>query len=51
MAPDGEPCHRYTFEDGTVGTEFYRLGKDFLLRFPGLAGDATAVTDQLFLYA
>jgi len=31
------PFHRYTFEDGTVWTEFYRSGEDYLLRFPELA--------------
>jgi hypothetical protein len=34
---DGEPFHRYTFEDGTVWTEFYRSGDYYLLRFPNLA--------------
>ncbi len=32
-----EPFHRYTFEDGTVWTEFYRSGDGYLLRFPELA--------------
>jgi len=32
-----EPFHRYTFDDGTVWTEFYRSGGDYLLRFPDLA--------------
>ncbi len=31
------PFHRYTFEDGTVWTEFYRDANGYLLRFPGLA--------------
>ena len=31
------PFHRYTFEDGTVWTEFYRSGEGYLLRFPELA--------------
>jgi hypothetical protein len=31
------PFHRYTFEDGTVWTEFYRAASGYLLRFPGLA--------------
>ena len=31
------PFHRYTFEDGTVWTEFYRSGDAYLLRFPELA--------------
>lgn len=34
---DAEPFHRYVFEDGTVWTEFYRSGADYLLRFPDLA--------------
>ena len=34
---DAEPFHRYTFEDGTVWTEFYRSGEGYLLRFPDLA--------------
>jgi hypothetical protein len=36
-ALDAEPFHRYTFEDGTVWTEFYRCGDGYLLRFPDLA--------------
>jgi hypothetical protein len=36
-ALDAEPFHLYTFEDGTVWTEFYRLGEAYLLRFPDLA--------------
>ena len=31
------PFHCYVFDDGTVWTEFYRAGADYLLRFPGLA--------------
>ena len=31
------PFHRYTFDDGTVWTEFYRSGEAYLLRFPELA--------------
>lgn len=31
------PFHEYVFDDGTVWTEFYRLGTGYLLRFPGLA--------------
>jgi hypothetical protein len=43
------PFHRFEFPDGTVWTEFYRSGSNYLLRFPGLAdfevsGDGTAVT-------
>jgi len=34
---DTDPFHRYVFEDGTVWTEFYRSGSDYLLRFPELA--------------
>jgi hypothetical protein len=34
---DLAPFHRYIFDDGTVWTEFYRRGADYLLRFPGLA--------------
>ena len=46
---DTEPFHRYTFEDGTVWTEFHRCGDAYLLRFPGLAdfevsADGTEVT-------
>jgi len=37
VALDAEPFHLYTFEDGTVWTEFYRSGDAYLLRFPGLA--------------
>jgi hypothetical protein len=37
VALDGEPFHRYTFEDGTVWTEFHRSGEGYLLRFPELA--------------
>jgi len=36
-AVDATPFHRYLFDDGTVWTEFYRRGADYLLRFPGLA--------------
>ena len=32
-----EPFHRYTFDDGTVWTEFFRGERGYLLRFPGLA--------------
>ena len=32
-----EPFHRYTFDDGSVWTEFYRSGNGYLLRFPDLA--------------
>ena len=32
-----EAFHRYVLQDGTVWTEFYRLSKHYLLRFPGLA--------------
>jgi len=31
------PFHRYTLDDGTVWTEFYRERDNYLLRFPGLA--------------
>lgn len=31
------PFHRYTFEDGTVWTEFHRAAEGYLLRFPELA--------------
>jgi hypothetical protein len=31
------PFHRYTFEDGSVWTEFYRSTNGYLLRFPDLA--------------
>lgn len=42
------PFHRYTFDDGSVWTEFYRTDTGYLLRFPGLAdfdvsADGTAV--------
>ena len=33
----GEPFHRYTFDDGTVWTKFYRADTGYLLRFPKLA--------------
>ena len=32
-----KPFNRYEFEDGTIWTEFYRSGDDYLLRFPELA--------------
>ena len=32
-----KPFHRYTFDDGTIWTEFHRLGEGYLLRFPDLA--------------
>ena len=32
-----EPFHRYTFDDGSVWTEFYRFDNNYLLRFPDLA--------------
>jgi len=31
------PFHRYTFEDGSVWTEFFRTKTGYLLRFPGLS--------------
>ena len=31
---DLAPFLRYIFDDGTVWTEFYRNGTDYLLRFP-----------------
>jgi hypothetical protein len=31
------PFHDYTFDDGTVWTEFYRTSEGYLLRFPDLA--------------
>jgi hypothetical protein len=34
---EAEPFHRYTFDDGTVWTEFYHTETGYLLRFPGLA--------------
>ena len=36
-ALEAVPFHHYQFGDGTVWTEFYRLGNGYLLRFPGLA--------------
>jgi hypothetical protein len=46
---DLAPFHRYDFPDGTIWTEFYRLGLDYLVRFQGLAdfevsADGTRVT-------
>lgn len=46
---DLAPFHRFEFPDGTVWTEFYRSGLDYLLRFQGLAdfevtADGTRVT-------
>ncbi len=46
---DLAPFHRFEFPDGTIWTEFYRSGQDYLLRFPGLAdfevsADGTRVT-------
>jgi hypothetical protein len=48
-ALDAEPFHHYTFDDGTVWTEFYRISEGYLLRFPDLAdfevsADGTEVT-------
>ena len=37
IAVAGSPFHRYVFEDGCIWTEFYRLGTNYLLRFPDLA--------------
>ncbi len=37
QAIEAKPFHRYTFEDGTVWTEFYRDENGYLLRFPNLA--------------
>lgn len=34
---EGEPFHSYTFDDGTVWTEFFHSRHGYLLRFPGLA--------------
>ena len=34
---DDTPFHPYTLDDGTVWSEFYRLEKGYLLRFPNLA--------------
>jgi hypothetical protein len=34
---DATPFHRYTLDDGTVWTEFYRSDTGYLLRFPDLA--------------
>lgn len=36
-AVTGSPFHRWTFPDGTLWTEFFRQGSDYLLRFPDLA--------------
>jgi hypothetical protein len=33
----GAPFHTWAFPDGTCWTEFHRRGRDYLLRFPGLA--------------
>ncbi len=46
---DTTPFHHYTFDDGSVWTEFHRLGDGYLLRFPDLAdfevsADGTVVT-------
>ncbi len=32
-----QPFHRFTFDDGTVWTEFHRSTDGYLLRFPDLA--------------
>lgn len=34
---DSEPFHNYTFDDGTIWTEFFRTESGYLLRFPDLA--------------
>ena len=36
-AIDSKPFNHYILDDGTIWTEFYRLGSGYLLRFPGLA--------------
>ena len=36
-ALDSKPFHCYTFDDGSVWTEFHRSNSGYLLRFPGLA--------------
>ena len=33
----GSPFHQYVFDDGSIWTEFYRVGTNYLLRFPDLA--------------
>ena len=37
MPTGKEPFHVWAFPDGTVWTNFYRNGDDYLLRFPDLA--------------
>ena len=34
---DLEPFHQWSFPDGTVWTQFFRAGSEYLLRFPQLA--------------
>ena len=37
QAINANPFHRYVFDDGTIWTEFYRSGENYVLRFPELA--------------
>jgi hypothetical protein len=43
---DDKPFHTYTFDDGTVWTEFHRSGNGYLLRFPGLADFEVSVDGE-----
>ena len=44
FVPDGPPFHVSGARDGGASTQFYRIGRDYLLRFPGLA-DFTVSAD------
>jgi hypothetical protein len=41
------PFHRYTVDDGTVWTEFYRTDDGYLLRFPNLADFAVSASGEV----
>ncbi len=46
-----KPFHRYTHQDGTVWTEFYRSEQGYLLRFPELADfEVSASGDTVIAY-
>ena len=43
---DDVPFHEWVFPDGTLWTQFFRVGHDYLLRFPDLADFAVSVSGQ-----
>jgi hypothetical protein len=44
---DQPPFHEWVFPDGTTWTRFYRTGKNYLLRFPGLADFGVSSDDGI----